>query len=616
MTPDNQAQSVEELVARLNATNALLQQEIAARRQAEAEIVQREANLLTLQYIGATTAASQDISFALNTLAHEITSLLGVEACTIFDWDQTANQLVAVAELGRSNGGNEASLAPAQAAADHPLIQRILTKGRAQQFTLSQPEIDPAGLAYLQAARLKTLLMLPMETQGHTIGIVEIKDQRIERTFSNQEVALVQLLANQAAGAMENAQLYAQTQQELAARELMAIERKKSEQALREVEASLVERETRLLAEMQSVLVITRALVTEVNLNHLMDLIITQAEHLTNADGVAVLLLKEDGLDLEVATISKADLQAKVGSQLPLKGSLVEVAITSHQVQIRNDALNDERIAPIQSFLQPDRVQSLLCAPLVMQNEDLGALLIWSRREQIFTEYESRLMSLFADQAALALNNARLHARNRQLAVQQERHRLARGLHDSVTQSLYSIGLAAQTSLRLLDKEATSQVREPIGYIHSLSQTALTEMREQLYHLHPTVLNEDLVEALTQHCQILHKQYALLIDFQANLPILLSIQQRDALYYIAREALWNIVRHAQATQARLVLAKEYDQMMLTIEDNGIGFDTSIFGPGDTMGLRNMAERAKMLGGTLEVQSTVGQGTRLILHAPL
>jgi signal transduction histidine kinase len=293
---------------------------------------------------------------------------------------------------------------------------------------------------------------------------------------------------------------------------------------------------------------------------------------------------------------------------------LAGLAIASQQAQISNYALMDERTASLRALLEPYySVRSLLCAPLVAQSRNLGILLVWSEREQNFTGQDSRLMSLFADQAALALHNAHLHQRNRQLAVEQERQRLARDLHDSVTQSLYSIRLAAQASLRLLHQDIDGRIREAIEHIQVLSQTALIEMRIRIYDLNPTNQTaEGLIRALAHYCDVLRDQYSLTIDFIVGPEPSLSIYQREILYGIAKEALWNVVKHARATPVGVELRRKKNQLALSIIDNGVGFDP-LFIRAEAIGLRSMEERAKLLGGNFELQSQPGQGTRLIVR---
>ena len=203
------------------------------------------------------------------------------------------------------------------------------------------------------------------------------------------------------------------------------------------------------------------------------------------------------------------------------------------------------------------------------------------------------------------------------LAIVQERHRLARDLHDSVTQSLYGIALAAQSALWLLNKGIVNEkVQGYVEYAHTSSKGALTEMREQLYRLHPTALNEDLLEALRQHCDLLRTQHNLIINLKTKLDVPLSDNYRNSLYYIAREALWNVVKHANATQVSISLLKEEQKIVFVVEDNGVGFDLRRITQVDRRGLKNIKERTARLGGKFIVNSEPGQGTALKIQLPI
>jgi PAS domain S-box-containing protein len=380
---------------------------------------------------------------------------------------------------------------------------------------------------------------------------------------------------------------------------------------------TLAASEARLLAEMQSVLSITRALVSEIHLDSLLNFITTQAKQLMRTDGAVVLLLSEDGQYLELAPVSEPPLILNADLQLPLQGSLAELAITTDKVQSSNQSANGDYIVSIRKLLAPAQIHSLWCAPLGVQGQTLGVLLLWSKKERKFTDRDSYLAHLFADQAALALYNARLHIENRKLAVEQERQRLARELHDSVTQSLYSIGMVAQASLRLLDKTRESKLEDPVKYIHQLSQVALAEMRERVYDLHPTVLKErELPRVLEGYCEMLSEQYGLTIDFKTEDNLKFSLYQRENLYYIAREALWNIVKHAGPTHVKVSLSRESKQFVLLIVDQGPGFALSSSQRTEMMGLRSMEERAKLLMGSFEIQSSPGTGTQITVRIPL
>jgi len=380
---------------------------------------------------------------------------------------------------------------------------------------------------------------------------------------------------------------------------------------------TLAKSEARLLAEMKSVLVINRALVSELKLDKLLEFIITQAQALMDADGAFILLLSGDKKFFDVATIGFSHLQIETSHRFQVQGSPAEQAMSSQQIQVFNNGPSEHYLKSISAFLPQANIHSLLCAPLKAQNKALGALLTWSEQEENFGPNDCRLMDLFADQVALAIYNAELYARNRRLAIEQERHRLARELHDTVTQSLYSIAMAAKTSLKLLRQaEPEDRLQYPLEHISMLAKNALTEVREQIYHLSPTSLVEKgLVEALTHHCNLLKQRYSIAIEIAAASEISLSMDQQEVLYYIAREALWNIIKHAEATSIDIALTDMNNHIALSIVDNGIGFDPSEVLSTETMGLKNMQERIGSLGGAFELQSKPGEGTRISVRIP-
>jgi PAS domain S-box-containing protein len=386
-------------------------------------------------------------------------------------------------------------------------------------------------------------------------------------------------------------------------------ERKLAEEALQQSEA-------RLLTEIQSVLAITRALVSQLNLETVLEFIITQAEYIMAADGAAVFMLTADGQHLEIATPGETKGRLPTGSRFALANSLAEAALSTQKTQICNRTAGYGQAASICALLPSGECGSVLIAPLIAEDKSLGILLIWSRQEQRFSQDDSRLMGLFADQSALAIHTAHLHKQKRQLAIEQERHRLARDLHDSATQSLHSIGLAAQTAIRRLDPASQSQLREPLDYIRTLAGTTLAEVREQIYHLYPTRLGDmGLVKALARYGEVLSQRYNLSIEFSPDPEPELSPQQREELYYVAREAIWNAVKHADASRIEFSLRSDGDQIVLAVVDNGTGFEPALVGKGDTVGLRNMAERARLLGGTFELASKPGEGARITVRIP-
>jgi signal transduction histidine kinase len=196
----------------------------------------------------------------------------------------------------------------------------------------------------------------------------------------------------------------------------------------------------------------------------------------------------------------------------------------------------------------------------------------------------------------------------------EERQRLARELHDSVSQALYGIALGAHTARTLLDRDP-QQVSEPLNYVLSLAEAALVEMRALIFELRPESLErEGLVGALSQLAAAVQARHRLIVstDFGDEPAQPLKIKQE--LYRVAQEALQNTVRHARANTAELRLSQTEAELVLEVYDDGVGFDAGGSFPGH-LGLQSMRERVTGLGGMLQIQSEAGAGTRIRARIP-
>jgi signal transduction histidine kinase len=222
-----------------------------------------------------------------------------------------------------------------------------------------------------------------------------------------------------------------------------------------------------------------------------------------------------------------------------------------------------------------------------------------------------------ADQAALAIENARLRRQVEQAAVREERGRLARELHDSVTQSLYSLTLFAEAT-RHMAGEDSEQGRDAlidrITRIGEIAQQALKEMRLLVYELRPPALaDEGLIRALRGRLEAVEGRAGIETRFVVGDLITLPPEVEAELYRIALEALNNALKHARASQVTVSLRCEDDRVALEIRDDGIGFDPAIGRESGGVGLRSMAERAARMGGTLDIDSTPGGGTAVTVR---
>jgi PAS domain S-box-containing protein len=259
-------------------------------------------------------------------------------------------------------------------------------------------------------------------------------------------------------------------------------------------------------------------------------------------------------------------------------------------------------------------IRSWLGVPLVLKGQPIGLLAIIHDEPGHYTERHVELARTIANQAAIAIENARLYRRAQSAAVLEERQRLARELHDSVSQALYGITLGSDAALTMLERDP-ARVAGPLEYVRSLAEAGLAEMRALIFELRPESLeNEGLVAALEKQAAALRARHEIEVHTALCDEPDVPLWMKEALYRIAQEALHNTVKHARADKVGLLLKQETEGIMLEVRDDGIGFDPSGSFPGH-LGLESMRERAERLGGTLEVESRPGNGTRILARVP-
>jgi signal transduction histidine kinase len=254
--------------------------------------------------------------------------------------------------------------------------------------------------------------------------------------------------------------------------------------------------------------------------------------------------------------------------------------------------------------------RSLLAVPLFVSGEFYGVLALYYSQERTFSQEEISLAVAFGDQAALAIENERLRNLFKQAAVQEERGRLARELHDSVTQSLFSLTLLAEGWQRLLRAGKMENITEPLAELEEIAQQALKEMRLLVYELRPPTLEQEgLLGALHQRLNAVEKRAGVEAHLVAEDLFELPAPIEEGLYRIAQEALNNSLKHAGATSVTVSLGMDNGFVVLEVADNGHGFElhSDAYQQGG-IGLSSMRERAERLGGSLEVRSKVEKGT--------
>lgn len=272
-------------------------------------------------------------------------------------------------------------------------------------------------------------------------------------------------------------------------------------------------------------------------------------------------------------------------------------------------------------------LKDFLGVPIRDGDEVLGIIFLANKRSQspqptgpdrppvdTFTEDDEELLTLFATHAAIALTNARLYERGRELTIMEERNRLARELHDAVAQKLFSLRLTAQAAAALAGRDPDRAVAE-LGQVERLAGEALAELRSVIFELRPAELTEDgLVASLRKHVEVLDRVYDVRLACTAELDVTLPEDREAVVFRIAQEALYNALRHARARSISVRLVRAGPHAVLEIADDGSGFDTG--GGRDGLGLTSMRDRAMSVGGSLTIDSGQGDGTVVRLEVPL
>ena len=270
-------------------------------------------------------------------------------------------------------------------------------------------------------------------------------------------------------------------------------------------------------------------------------------------------------------------------------------------------------LAPTEDLAMLRDVRAYLSAPINLQGKSVGLISVFLNRPRLFSVEDIALFSAMGDQIGIILENARLRERAEQSAVQQERRRLARDLHDAVTQSLHSLVLSAETANNRLHLGKLDRLQTSLDQLADGARQALKEMRLLLFELRLASLDQiNLLEALQTRLDTVERRAGVQVELNLDDVTPLPKTWETELYCVAMEALNNSLRHARATHLSVRLTKIARGIELEIRDNGKGFDERARNRGG-LGLKTMTERAERLGGVLAIEAAPNAGTRVYLR---
>ncbi len=485
---------------------------------------------------------------------------------------------------------------------DKSMLGRHLMEGRSVIFR-SGPGDSDVQPGIMPEAGPGTYLIVPLLAGKKPVGIISAKSKETDE-FDHEDERILNMFASSAVIGIENARMY----QDEKRRHMEDQQRRHVAEGLRDILAVLNSNR---------------------NLDEILDFIVCEAARLMGTDSGALFRLQKDRnvLTLEACCgmpeefMSYTDIPVgtgAVGKTVAEKKPIVVSDIPALVKRLKQTSGVD----PLLELLE-DRCNGILAVPLLSKDEVYGCIALYFNKNEDNTE-KTRTFSIeevglavaFADQAALAIDNARLKAKAEEIAVSAERSRLARDLHDAVTQTLFSASLIAEVLPKIWERNPEDG-RRRLEELRQLTRGALAEMRTLLLELRPTTLVEAALEELL-------RQLAEATTGRARVPVALKLEGHIALptevkiafYRIAQEALNNIAKHSGASRATVAFAVSETggrkKVGLEISDDGKGFDPQTV-TGEHLGLGIMQERAEAIGACLEVRSKIGRGTDIAIY---
>ena len=431
---------------------------------------------------------------------------------------------------------------------------------------------------------MHSFLGVPILLRGVSYGNLYLTEKEGGGDFTDEDEEIVTLLAAQAAVAVENARLY--------------------------------ESATEWSRQLESLNEIGDAMVSELELPRLLDLVARRLRELIGARLVTIALPAGDELRIETADGDGAE--AFIGLVFPMRDSKTGRVLERGHSERVDSLLEDPEVD--QDASRKMGARTGLYVPLVLRGAAIGVLVAHDKlgSDQRFDSADLRLAEQFADRAAIAVDLSRRVARDalgRVVAGQEvERRRLARELHDETGQALTSILLA----LRAVEEAGSGEgLQKSVSDVRELVVATLQDVRKLAVQLRPAALDDfGLVPALERLVQTYSETTGIAVELEAGLgEHRLPAELETTLYRIVQEALTNIVKHADATKVSVLLVRREGSVTAVIEDDGRGFDPRNTRE-DRLGLLGMRERAELHDGRLKIEAAEGSGTTLVVEVPL
>ncbi len=475
-------------------------------------------------------------------------------------------------------------------------IQQVLATG--QRISVEYALPMPGGTRYYEA-RLSPCL------RDQVVAVIRNISEHREMLLALQE-AHGQLEARVAERTAELVQVNERLNQEVA-------ERQRAETELRALNLNLEQRVNDRTRELAALYNISAAATHAGSFGAFLEESLAQTAAALRSEAGIIMLIEPEGAPVSLTQWRLADHQAILPELLSRgKASAAEENLLTAILQLPRPLLipnmaDDPRIP---AAMRTGKAKTLLVGPLKADDQTLGAMGLTRDTAQTYNVEEVALFATIADQVGVAVRSHRLRQVAQQATLLGERQRLARDLHNSVTQNLYGLVTFAEAGLAQLEIADFGGIHHTLERIGETTRQVLREMRLFIHQLRPEHLaQEGLVGALHLRLAAVEGRADIRTDFRADEAIPLALPLENALYQVAQEALNNVLRHAHATAVTVALRRDGSQAILEVTDNGCGFDPLTVGCGG-MGLAAMREAMQEVGGDLAIVSAPGAGTRV------
>lgn len=439
--------------------------------------------------------------------------------------------------------------------------------------------------------RMVSFLGVPIRSGEVQLGQIYLTEKIDAPEFTSDDEMIIQMLATYAATAITNARLYEQ---------------------MKERDLAL----TRRHVDMALLNGIASTLTSSLELDEILNKTLGLVMNYMKVEAGEIFLLEEDKVTLRMVLHRGQAAEAFWARNIFNVGDgSIGIAAKTRQPLISSQLANDPNF--LRDLVVKAGFQQIACIPLLSGESLMGVMSVATRTTSPFDERNIQMLTAVGAWAGLSIENARLHANARRLAVLEERDRIGMDLHDGIIQSIYGVGLALE-GVQLTLTEDPETAKERINHaINGLNQ-AIRDIRAYILDLRPRQLGSDgLMTGLKRIIAEYRANTFSEVGFSGTDSDLKELPQTQALvlFHICQEALANAAKHAKAKNVQVAAWTTEDRALMEIHDDGKGFDLENMRASIGHGLANMKTRARAVGGDIDISSVIGEGTTILVWVP-